>query len=320
VRWGVSRVLTAALLTGTGAVALVPVANASDLALVAAPEGWYQPNPTCAGPLGCLPGPTPVAPPTPIPTSPYPEGTLHVGWSGPAETARTYLAFPLDQVTGQLTGATLDVPLDTASADGDMQSSTAKVQVCLATGTIVDVRGSIDAPPTIDCDLHADLTYVAAPAPHLHGDLQPLLAAASPSFGIVLLPDATKNAATESWRVVFSAHDRTDAAKTAPARLTVTTSPAAADAPPPSVNLSPVNPPAPRGFAAGPSSVIAEAPPTVAPLPAQVAPQTAPIAAPLVRTARTVRFGYAYPVVWLLPLALLIVAPLATRALTKELT
>jgi hypothetical protein len=46
---------------------------------------------------------------------------------------------------------------------------------------------------------------------------------------------------------------------------------------------------------------------------------SAPVTAGIVPTAQTVTVGYAYPGVWLLPLAFLVLVPLASRALTKEL-
>ena len=39
-----------------------------------------------------------------------------------------------------------------------------------------------------------------------------------------------------------------------------------------------------------------------------------------VPSAQTVTFGYAYPIVWLLPLVLMVMVPIATKALTKDLS
>jgi hypothetical protein len=313
------RLLTASLMTASLGLAFMPVARAAETSVVPTKEGWYQPNPTCAQPSGCLTtGSLPAAPPVEVPTSPYPAGTMHVGWASSAETARAYLAFPLDTLTGTLTGAELDVPLDTAPADGDQQSSTAKIQACLVTGDITEADGSIAPPPAITCGTHAEVKYVATPTPHLHADLAPLLLGLPSTSGIVLLPDATKSADTEAWRVVFSAHDRADAAKTPPATLTLTLADERVVSTPeaPAVDLPGVS--TDTGFAAAPNTGFAPAP-AVDP-PTLIAPVAPPVAAaPTVPTAQTVRFGYAYPGVWLLPLAFLVLVPLATKALTKDL-
>ena len=321
----VSRLVTAALVSGSVGLALMPVdAHAAEAKLTATTESWYQPNPSCATPAGCvttdsLPVSPPVAPPD-LPASPYPAGTMHIGWASSSETARAYLAFPFDSLTGTLTGAELDVPLDTAPADGDQQSATAKAQVCLATGQLVATEGSLSAPPAIDCAKHAELTYVATPTPHLHADLAPLLLGLPTTSGIVLLPDAEKNAETDAWHATFSSHTRTDAAKTPPATLTLTLSdePVVSTPEAPAVELPGPTFPVDSGFAPGPAtgfvppvdvpSVSAPSAPVVQ----QPQPQTVP-------TAQTITVGYAYPVVWLLPLAFLVLVPLATKALTRDL-
>jgi hypothetical protein len=316
------RLLTAGLVAGSTGLAFVPVAEAADTSIVPATEAWYQANPTCAQPSGCLTtGALPVPPPVELPTSPYPAGTMHVGWASSAETARSYLAFPIDTVTGTLTGAELDVPLDTATADGDQQSATAKIQVCLVTGEIVRVEGSISPPPAVSCAAHADVTYVATPTPHLHANLAPLLLGLPTTSGIALLPDATKSGPSDAWRVVFSAHDRADAAKTPPATLKLALADKTVVSTPeqPAVELPGPDPG--TGFAAAPSTGG-----LVAPGPVLEAPAVTPPVAPVVNApvaalpaAQTVRFGYAYPGVWLLPLAFLILVPLAASALTKDL-
>lgn len=331
------RLLTAALVAFGSTVLLVPMSSAAEGSrLTPSVEAWYQPDPTCAQPTGCvltapLPVTPPVSPPTApvaVPLSPYPAGTLHVGWASQAETARSFLAFSFEALTGPLTAASLDVPLDTAAADGDAQSSSAKVQACLATGDITHVEGSFANPPSVDCTRHAVLTYVATPAPHLHGDLAPLLLGLTTTSGIALLPDAEaeKAAPADAWHVAFSAHDRTGAAKTAPAALTVTTDDApattlpAVDAPAAGSPELGGAAPAPAldsgtGLAAPPQLSTGVVPPAVA------APAVAPAAAApaVVPQAVTVTYGYQYPAVWLLPLGLLVLVPAAARALTKDL-
>jgi hypothetical protein len=113
--------------------------------------------------------------------------------------------------------------------------------------------------------------------------------------------------------VVFSAHDRSDAAKTPPASLAVTLTdvpqPPQPSVQPPQV-VPPVAPP-PMG------SVSAPVPSTDIPQPAVNPPPAVQQALP---QARTVTVGYAYPTVWLLPLAFLVLVPLVARSLTRDLT
>ena len=73
---------------------------------------------------------------------------------------------------------------------------------------------------------------------------------------------------------------------------------------------------APNLSAGGPPVLPDTTVPTVSdPVAAPVTqPQTQPIAQP-----QTLTVGYAYPAVWLLPLAFLVLVPLAARALTKDL-
>ncbi len=317
------RLTTAALVAGGVAFALAPMpASAESSAVKASTEAWYQPDPSCSAScvLTTLPGEVSGQ----LVTNPYPAGTLHVGYAAGKETARSVLAFSLDDLTGALTGATLDVPLDVDPANGDAQSATAKVQVCLVTGDITKVEGSVATPPSTSCDTHATMTYVATPAPHLTADLAPILLGLPTTNGIALLPDATDAAETDAWHVTFSAHDRTGGT-TGPATLTVTTADPTAEVPAPT--LPPVaeapTVPVSGGFAPAPDTGFVAGPPVVdAPVSAPVeAPQVpAPAAAPAqVPAAQTITFGYAYPAVWLLPLVFLILVPAAARALTKPL-
>jgi hypothetical protein len=314
----VRRGLTGLLVLGASVLGYLPIASAAPrtTTLVPTVEAWYQPDPTCGLPSGCLvavPDP-PVTPPVPPPapaTSPYPSGSLHVAVDAGQETARTYLTYALPEVDAQLTAATLDVPLDPAAQDGSVSPDVAKVAVCTFNATLSRVEGAVAAPPTAACTASATMTYAASPAPHLTADLGPLLARIAEGNGIVLVPDASKTAGTDTWHVVFSAHDRADAAKTPPASLTLTLeseetatedeaspAPALQAAPPafPVTGLSPGN---------------AVAAPVV-----PAAPQLSP-ALPL-PPVQTVRFGYAYPAVWMLPLVFLIGVPLVGRTMTRE--
>jgi hypothetical protein len=315
-----TRLVTAALVAGSAAIGFVPVASADEtMSLVAATSAWYQPNPTCAQASGCVTtGSLPVPPPVDIPLSPYPAGTLHVGYSAGQETARSYLGFPVSSVDGTVTAATLDVPLDVTAADGSTQPESSHVQACLVSADIKRTEGSISPPPLASCEQHALLSYVATPSPHLHADLAPLLGGLLTTSGIALLPDATAPK-TDAWRVVFSSPARADAAKTEPPvlRLAVTASsdgvPAVpADLPSSAPVITGVTPPLSAGSPDLPAVTVPEAPSVQQPV---TSPVTQPVAAP-----RMITVGYAYPVVWLLPLLFLVLVPTVARSLTKDLT
>jgi len=321
------RLVMAALVAGSAAIGFVPVAHAeSTTTLTPATSAWYQPNPTCAQASGCVTtGSLPVAPPVDIPLSPYPSGTLHVGYASQAETARSYLAFPVSSVDGTVSAATLDVPLDTVAADGSLQPETSHVQACLVAAPITPTEGSISPPPLASCDQHATMTYVATPAPHLHADLAPLLGGLLTTSGIALLPDATAASESDAWRVVFSSPTRADAAKTDPPLMRLSVTPSTSDdglpqtpvdvasAPPVGGLTSPV---VPGTLPAIPDTSLPAVTAPGAQAPAvQDQPQTAPVAQP-----QTITVGYAYPVVWLLPLVFLVLVPLAARALTTDLS
>lgn len=316
-----SRLVAACMVVG-GSLGFVPLAHAdSELTLTPIVEAWYQPNATCVTPAGCQA--PPAAPPD---NSPFPAGTLHVGLSAGQETARSYLALPFSGALGTITSGSLSVPLDTSATDGSSNPTSAKVQVCLTSATFTAVEGSFEPPPKVDCSTAAPAAYVDKPQPHLQADLGSLASALSTATGLVLLPDKTKAAPSDSWRIVFSAHTRTDAAKTPPAMATVSVAEPPATSPDqqPVVSLPDNNtsglggitPPTGTGFAAGPSA--GDLPAVGAP--AVTAPVvTAPAGSAPGPAGRTVTVGYAYPVVWLLPLALLLLVPLVARALTRDL-
>jgi hypothetical protein len=313
----VSRIVTAVLVSGSASFGFLPIAHASTETQVVNPsvEAWYQPNPSCTSPVGCVGlGSLPAAPPAPIPLTAFPAGSMHVAVDGGQETARTYLSFSLPLFDGTLTGANLDVPLDLAQADGSVTPESAIIQVCSFAGSINAANGSIDAPPTSSCTSSAKASYVATPAPHLHVDLAPLLNALSSGAGLVLLPDAASVAPTDAWHVVFSSHDRADAGKTAPATMSVTldTTPAPSYTPPPVTT--------PVGTGVAPPALGPVALPPVAVQPPAVSNPAPQVPVQPVPQARTITVGYAYPTVWLLPLAFLLIVPVVARTLTRDLT
>jgi hypothetical protein len=284
----------AVLAAGSVALGFAPIAHAADETTVIAPdaEAWYQPNPTCAQATGCvspgsLPVTPPVEPPAQPPTSPFPARTMHIGLAAGQETARSYLSLPMASLTGSLSEGALDVPLDVAQADGSQSPETAKVQVCLVVAPVLPADGSVEDPPSVSCGSSVPAAYVATPAPHLHADLTPFGDDLLDAAGLALLPDATKAAQTDAWRVVFSAHDRTDAAKTPPASVSLTLDVQEEEvaAPPLDSGLPAVAPPVGTGFAPAPTPDLPG--PTVQ-QPSVVPPATTPVALP-----RTITVGYA---------------------------
>src|SRR5205823_13786938 len=140
------RVVTAAIVTGTATLGFAPIARAdTTMSFSASQEAWYQTNPSCGSLAGCVTtNDLPAQPPTPVPPSPYPSGTMHIGYAAGQETARSYLSFPLSSVTGTVSSATLDVPLDVTQTDGSMSPDTSKVLVCTVSALVSPVQGSFD--------------------------------------------------------------------------------------------------------------------------------------------------------------------------------
>ncbi len=324
------RAVTAALVLGTTGLGFLPIARAETQTETLTPsaEAWYQPNPTCAQASGCL---TPGAIPAPVPTNPYPAGTLHVGYTGGAETARSFLALSLSGLTGTLTAATLNVPLDVSQSSGSTSPATAHLQACLVSDAIKAVEGSVDEPPKVTCDVHAVVTYVDAPSPHLTADLTALLPDLPTSTGIALLPDGDTVTPSDAWRVVFSAKNRSDAGKTAPATVTLTLDTGSAEvpttapvqappvaAPPQDGGFPAISPATGTGFASGPDTSTVVPPAVEAPVEAPQTVTEAPAANPVAQIVRT-PIGVAYPGVFLFPLALLVLVPYLGRALLADL-
>ena len=323
------RLITAGLVVGSAAIGFVPIASAStDVTLTPTVEAWYQPNPTCLTPAGCVTQEAlPVAPPAELPTlpatSPYPAGTLHVGVTAGAETARTYLRFPFEQLSGKtVTAATLTIPLDVTPESGSASPDLAKIALCATNSTKIEAsEGTTNEPPASDCAVSVPATYVATPQPHLMANLGSLAAGLPQLTGLALLPDKSKATPTDAWHVAFSSRTRTDAAKTPPASLTVTLDDEAPEdfgtvdepvSPPETGGITGVAPVPNTGFVNTPSvqAPVTGAAPTVS---GSVA--NPPVSQPQLRTV-----GYAYPAVWLLPLAFLILVPAVARSLTKDLS
>ena len=230
----------------------------------------------------------------------YPEGTLHVGTFAGTETDRTYLRF--DDLGDDVTSAVLTIPL--AADAGTTSAETAVVAACAVPGGL---DGTPDTPPEVDCEGAPIAVFATDGGPSLTVDVTSLVVGGS--LAVALVPG--DQGAT--WHVGF---DSTAREGGAPADLAVRTRPVASSpstpttvrpsvvAPPsspPSISLPDVTVPA----AASPGSAIAE----------QAAPQAPAVVAatPMVATGG----GFDYPIVFGLPLVLLVVLAVAGEGLTR---
>jgi len=279
---------------------------------------WYQPEPACATPVGCLPT-------TPPPSTPYPAGTLHVGIAGGTETARTYLSLDLSKLPAgvSLTGGTLVIPLDTAQQDGSVSPATASVLACLAPAPTKDVEGSFASPPAVTCTTSSPALYQANKGkPRLVVDLSPFIGQWSDAAGLALVPTSAAVSGNETWHVVFSARTRTSPpTPPATATLSYAVSPALT-LPSPTPTQPAAAPTQPPLAVTAPAQVLVPGLPAFSAPPAQTAPlaQASPVvAAPAQPALRSFTVGYAYPLVWLLPLLFLIGATVVGRSLTRDL-
>lgn len=310
-RWLALRIIAVIVIAGLATVVRLPAADAAGTTLTPTQGAWYQPDPTCSLPTGCLLPllsklPIPLAPP-----NPYPAGTLHVGFASAKETARAYLAFNYG-VLGPLTSARLDIPLETSATDGSVDPATSKVWACLATGAVISVEGSYSAPPAVDCDRHAVLRYVATPQPHLTADLRPIMAGLETTPGIALVPAAKGLGPTTVWQVAFSAPDR-KGHRSGSATLTVTNGAermTGAVPPATSTTASIGGPPT----APAPASLPGEE--TTVGSPAVPSPT---LAGPAPAAEVSTDDSFQYPLAFLFPLVLILVVPIAARALTQDL-
>jgi hypothetical protein len=270
-------------------------------------EGWYADAPVnvCTSPIGCPPTEQP-------PVSPYPADTLHVGVAGGVETSRAYVVPNVSTLPfgSTVTAATMTLPVGTGSTDGTLMAASAHVLACLATAPVTDgTAGSIGPPPATDCSVASGLEYDAtrnAFTVDLTAFVQKWLSG-SPPDGVALIASGTTQQ-TDAWQVTFNGRNRAGAPHIS---TSVTVQPPAE----PVIAPVPVPPPPPAPIAAPPvvppATVVAPAaPPVVAPQ-QPVAPATAPVA-----YTRT----FQYPLVFLLPLALLAGVVFLARLFTRDAT
>ena len=293
-----SRLLWLALLVG---LAVVPGSPARAESADAKPEveAWYAAAPSCVLPIGCAP--TQVLPTI----ARYPAGTLHIGVTAGTEDSRSYVKLGTTGLPAgaQVTGGVLTVPLAGAEA-GTVQAETAQVLACFTSSEVVASEGTFAAPPAIDCTTSALATYAPGPPPVLTVPLEAFAARwaegeANNGIALVPAPGASPGA---TWHVAF-------AKGTAAATLEYATG--VTDVAPP-IEPEPLIEDGfeaiPLGVPVGPAAPLSSAAPIrdQARQPAQVAPVFS-VSGP----------GFAYPVVFALPLVLLGLGGYLGWALTR---
>ena len=231
----------------------------------------------------------------------YPEGTLHVGTLAGTETDRTYLRF--DGLDDDLTSVVLTIPL--AADAGTIGAEAAVVAACAVPGGL---EGVPETPPEVDCGGAPAAVFAPGDQPTLTVDVTSLVVGDSVSLALVPGDEGA------TWHVGF---DSTEREGGAPPDLAVETAAPATGRPststtvgpsfvsPPSANPSISLPEVTVPAAASPGSAIAE---QAAPLPPAVVPAT-----PVVSTGG----GFDYPIVFGLPLVLLVVIAIAGEGLTR---
>ena len=325
----VHRVLAGLCLTS--AMVVVPAAAAaaagSGTAVVKpSAEAWYRTTPACTLPIGCVDA-------TGAP-SPYPAQTLHVGVNAGQEEARTYLQLDLAGLPSgtKPSGGTLLLPVAGGGDSGTRSPETATIQACAVSAAVEDADGSFATPPEADCDAASvPATYVAAEGENpaaltvALADLVTAWDGGSAPGAVALLPSAD-TAPPATWHVAFSGRERQgEGVVPISARLSyVSASVDTAEEPAPVVPPPPFEPvtEAPQSFDTGTS--FAAPPLTVdTPVEPQPAPQPAPVAAApeqqVVPVASVVDTTFRYPAVFLLPLAVAVLAGWLGRALTRDL-
>jgi len=230
----------------------------------------------------------------------YPEGTLHVGVVAGSETDRTYLRFGLDG--GDPSSAVLTIPIDPDA--GTFSPEAAAVAACAVPGGVED---GATTPPAVDCDGAPLATVADGDAPTLTVDVTSLLA--GDELHVALVPVVEPGA---SWHVGFTTADLAVTRSSPPPA-----SPASPPASPPAATPTTVSTPATIAVAPAPLPTPASSGATVA---EQASPPTTiapPAAVPVVPLGTATGGGFRYPIVFALPLILLVAIGLLGDGLTR---
>ena len=297
-------------------------ASATTQTVFMSTEAWYDETPPCVSLIDCSAVPA---------ATPYPEDSLHVSITAGQETARTYVAFDLP--SGVEFG-TLTLPLDTDPADGSAAPDTADLTACLVTKTFKPVRGSLETPPPANCHVFSPATYDAKHAAFTV-DLTPFVSHWTiGTAALALVPSTKATQGNATWHTVFYA--TTKSSKTAPPiTASVTFSGSAQNQGGQGTGTTAPPPASTSGSSSGGSgsftgsgggtftggSGLGTFPSTstsTTTTVTQSTPQPASALAP-VSVAGFAGPGFAYPLVWALPLIFFVGFAAVGRALTKEL-
>jgi hypothetical protein len=265
-------------------------------------EAWYLQVLPCASLLDCSPLP---------PVNPYPEDTLHIAVAGGQEVARTYASFSFTVPSAaSLTGGSMTLPVDTNPLHGSLLPDRARMLACLVTEEFGAVRGSLAVPPAIDCDASSPAVWDEK-RDAFTIELRPFLAAwQEGEAAVALVPASAAQPSPDAWHVVLPATPKEGSKApriTAIIRYTTGRSGSGGPSDIPVLDIPPVGGTG-VGFAPFPQPPAAQ--PTVLP--------AAPVVQPLY-PGGFAGLGFAYPIVWALPLAVLFGVGAIGRALTKEL-
>lgn len=273
-------------------------------------EAWYNLPFSCDLPTGCLPVPNLL-----------PDGTLHVGVIAGLTTALSTIKLDTTKLPkgATITEGELSLPVDTALTSLSLQPETAGFKACLLTQDFTGGEGLTVKPPKSDCGVSNPATYVKTPKPHFVIDLQPFAdawASGTTNYGVSLEPFTTAKSDHATWQVALASNGAAESLGKITAALKFVHAAADGTAVSPSPSASASASESPAATTTDDSS----AAPVSAPVAQNPAPQ---VAAPTTtKTSNTAGFagkGYAYPVVWLLPVALLAGCVWVGRLLTKSL-
>jgi hypothetical protein len=249
-----------------------------------------------------------------------PLNSIRVGNILGQESERAYVLPDLSAVhKGDDAHGQMVLPIDTSPTAGTIAPQTAKIEACAATQRFADApSGGTGALPKTDCFVSSPLKYNAK-LKAFTLDLTPFLRGweiGRPRDGIALIPSpsAADKSLSSTWLVAFAAHKT--ATPSTRIHSLITTGAAVNSGMPPSTSTSPSpTPTSPTSVAPVPGlslpGTTVEVPPAGAP---EIAPQTE-VAYPI-----TVGRGYRYPVVFIVPLLMLLGAVFFARVFTSDAT
>lgn len=192
-------VVAVAPFLNTGA-SLAAVGETEEVEATPSKEAWHNETPACISFVDCSALP---------PANPYPEDTLHVSSSAGQETARTYLAFSPPLPFGAvLQEANLVLPIDADPSHGSASPETASMIACLTDSTFKPVKGSVEKPPEVDCEVRKSALY-SAQRGVFEVDLSRFIEKwdTDGQMALALLPAERATTNNETWHVVFPATD-----------------------------------------------------------------------------------------------------------------